>query len=166
MTTLTAQVDESNCWLPRRRMLKYQYAKVVGGLLIGAIFAGWLVLQWSNLGMRLFAFALLGVTAWIVIGSIAADVERARGRQLSLDSNTLTVTRPDASDTVDLTRVARGAWNEATYEDAGLWLYDDAGNALTHIDLNFLGDQDEARAFLRWARQRTELSFPIEWPST
>lgn len=163
---ITPVADEANCWLPPRRMARYQIAKAVGGLLIGGIFAGWLVIQWSSVPMRIFAMVLMFVTAWIVAASIAEDRRRCKGRQLELDGDVLTVTKPDGRSHISVADIARGQWNEETYDAAGLWLYNSAGHVLAHLDLDFIGDQDEARAFLHWARQRTELSFNIDWPTT
>ena len=156
--------DEKNLWLPPRRMLRYQWSKAVGGLLMGAIFAGWLVIQWSNPAMRWLAIALLVITAWVVIASCIADRVRAYGRQLAIDGADLLFATPDEEKRIAMDSIAYAQWREDELATAGLWLFDRQGGVLAHLDLRFLGDQDEARTFLHWARQRADLPFEVRWP--
>jgi len=158
--------DDGSLWLSPRRLRKYQWAKVVGATLMSAIFIGWLIIQWSNPAMRFLAIGLILVTAFVVFTSVMDDVSRSHGRQLRIDADAITITTPESQTHVRLADIARGEWREDALDTAGLWLFDHNNRQLAHLDLNFVGDQDEARAFLHWARQRADLNFNVIWPST
>jgi hypothetical protein len=166
MSALSPTIDEQNLWLPPKRMARYQLIKLGGGLIMITIFVGWLVLQWSNLSMRWFALTLLTITTWVVVMTCINDRLRSRGRQLSIDSNHMVLTKPNEQIDITLSDVAYAQWREDDMQTAGLWLFDRSDQELAHLDLDFLGDQDEARSFLRWARQRTDFSFEVRWPVT
>lgn len=155
---------EADLWLPPRRMRRYQLAKLGGAAVVSLIFTGWLVLQWSSPVMRVVAGSLLLLTLWITFRSIVVDAARARGRQLRLDNQRLTITRPDGSTVVPVADIASATWDEETTATMGLWLYNAQGQPLAHLDSDFLADQAEARAFLSWARRHANLNFPVRWP--
>ncbi|MBI1336631.1 MAG: hypothetical protein GC164_06685 [Phycisphaera sp.] len=166
-TTVTRNTtpEEPDLWLPPRRMRRYQLAKVGGALVVTLIFVGWLVLQWSNPAMRYLTLALLAITLWVTLASILGDLARSRGRQLRIAGGKMTVKLGEQLTTISLEKIFRGQWREDAYDTAGLWLIDQNGATLAHLDTGYLADQDEARAFLRWARQRAKFDFPIQWPT-
>jgi hypothetical protein len=146
-------------------MRRYQLAKLVGGALILIIFAGWLVLQWSNLAMRVFAIVLMLVTLYVMCVSILGDRVRSRGRQIAIEHGTLRVTTPEATAAVLLSEIALAEWREEPVEQAGLHLLDPRGRGLAHIDTALLADEAEARAFLGWLRDRAGVTLKTRWPS-
>ena len=150
--------------MPPRRLWRYQVAKATGGLIAAGIFAGWLLVHWSNVAMRLLAATLLGVTAWATAWSILDDAARARGRQVAIRPGELILTTPGSRRLVSLPDVAWAQWRHDSASDAGLWLYDSKGEVLAHLDENILADEAEAREFLGWARKRAELPFNVQWP--
>ncbi len=160
----TAQRVEQNLWLPPARLRRYEWNKVIGGLLACTIFAGWLVLQWSNPVMRLVSLLLITVTAWVVVSSIRDDRRHSHGRQIALTHDILSITMPDATTPVRLADVALAQWRDD--DQPGLWFYGTDNRVLAHLDTDFLADQEQARRFLRWARQLTPLPFDVRWPHT
>jgi hypothetical protein len=158
-------VNEGDMWMPPGRMWRYQLAKAVGGLLVAAIFVGWLLIQWSNPVMRVMCIVLIAITAWVVYVSIREDVVRGRGRQLRLTAERMTIVGPGAQHVLRLSDINAAQWREDTEETAGLWFYDEQNHMLAHLDTAYLGDQSEARAFLNWARQRARMDFDVRWPS-
>lgn len=158
--------DEASLWLPPRRLVRYQFAKVGGALIAAGIFAGWLVIQWSNWSMRLLAGALLVMTAWITFSSIVGDLVRSRGRQLAVVDAALRITTPSGETLVPAARVAWAQWRNDTEATMGLWLFDAGGAVLAHLDAGFIATDEEARAFLHWVRQRTAFTSDVRWPST
>lgn len=157
--------NEGDMWMPPGRMWRYQLAKAVGGLLVAAIFAGWLLIQWSNPVMRILCMVLIAITAWVVYASIRQDIVRGRGRQLQLTADRMTIVGPDAQQVLRLNDIGYARWREDTQESAGLWFYDREDRTLAHLNTAYLGDQSEARAFLNWARQRAPMGFDVRWPS-
>lgn len=157
--------DESRLWMPPRRLWKYQGAKIVGTTVIAAIFVGWLTIQWSSPAMRVLAGALLAMTLWVLIVSIRDDLIRSRGRQIFLHAGVLEIIAPQAAHSLPLHEIAWAQWREDDADAAGLWLFGRSGQPLAHLDTAFLADQSEARAFLRWARQRASLDFEVRWPA-
>lgn len=155
--------DERNLWMPPRQMRRYQLHKAMGGLLILSIFMGWLVLMWSNPLMRVMVIVLIGLTLWVVVGSLFDDLRRSQGRQIEIINRQLTVTQPDGVTHVRLSDVAEAQWYDD--EEPGLRFRNRTGELLVHLDTDFLTDQAEARSFLHWARQRTDLPFKVKWPS-
>ena len=157
---------ETQFWLPPRKMLQYTRVRIIGGLLFGTIFAGWMVLQWSNPVMRFIAGGLILITAWVTVASVLTDRRRARGRQIAVEPGALDIVTPTEHKRVHLADVHHAAWREDSKTDSGLWLYDRAGNVLAHLDTAFLTDQAEARSFLGWARRHTDLPFKVQWPAS
>lgn len=153
--------DESNLWLPPRQMRRYQRNKVIGALLMMAIFSGWLILQWSNFVMRIVAGSLITMTLWVLIQSILEDLRRGRGRQIQIIDEQLCITNPDGVTTVELGHVADARWDDET---PGLSFYDGHGQTLACLDCDFLADEAEARCFLGWARKHAHLPFKVRWP--
>lgn len=162
-TRPTHSTDESKLWLPPRQIRRYQRNKIIGGLIITVIFAGWLVLQWSNVVMRLVALGLIATTLWVVIESILDDLRRGHGRQIEIVGGRLLITDADKVTTVSFADVAAATWHDESMP--GLYLYDGQGQTLAHLDSHFLADQAEARCFLGWSRQRAQLPFKVQWPS-
>ena len=175
--------NERHLWLPPTRLRQYVRARLLGAIGMAAIFTFWLVLQWSNPAMRYASMALIGVTAWITWVSIAGDVRRSRSRQVEVvcdlaacglarddanshETKSLHITSPTGDARFHIADVKDAQWREDTDAAAGLWLYDVSGKSLAHLDLNYIGDQDEARLFLRWPRQRADLTFDVRWPAT
>ena len=175
--------DERHLWLPPGRLRQYVRARLLGAIGMAAIFTLWLVLQWSNPVMRYASMALIGVTAWITWVSIAGDIRRNRSRQVEVVhvpapggaatgecaspiEPCLRVTTPAVVSQFPIADVKDAQWREDTDAAAGLWFYDVNGKPLAHLDLNYIGDQDEARSFLRWLRQRAEVRFEVRWPAT
>jgi len=161
---------ERDLWLPPRRMRRYQIAKILTGLLIVAIFCGWLYLQWwQDPTARIAIGGLVVLTAFITARSIIGDVRRARGRQLSLTTSSgaaeLIVLTPQGQSRFALADIDHGRWRCETVSEFGLWLYDRQGGVLAHLDEGFVADETEARMLLGWMRQRAELTFTVRWPS-
>lgn len=154
--------SERGLWLPPRLMWRYQWYKAGGGLLVCAIFAGWLLIQWSSPGMRWLSMALIAGTAWIVAISIIEDRRRSRGRQIAARDGTITVTTPQSVTRVSLADVAEIRWQDDT--PPGLWLHGHSGEVLAHLDTDFLATQEEARSFLGWLRQQADLNVRVRWP--
>jgi len=159
-----AEGSEEVRWLPPERMARYQAAKIIGSLFFIAIFAGWLYIQWSNPTMRLFAIALLTLTAWLTIKSIIADALRSRGRVITVTRDALRVTQPGNDVEVRLADVSHGEWREETEDDFGLALVSPDGRRLARLDHVFLADQAEARMFLNWLRKHSGATFDVRWP--
>lgn len=162
--TDSATSTERNLWLPPRRMARYQWAKVVGGLLFAVIFAGWMLIQWSSVAMRVATAGLLTLTAWVTAASIVNDLRRTRGRQVAIASGRLVITTPTGQCDIALTDVAEARWRDDPPTESGLSFHDAAGRCLARLDPAFLESQAEARAFLRWARERADLPFRVVWP--
>jgi hypothetical protein len=159
--TATPQADADRVvYQPPQLLAKYERAKLIGGLLFAAIFAGWLWLQWSNPWMRVAAGALLLLTAWITASSIVTDLRRHQGRQIELAGRALLVTTPEGTCWIQLPDVAVAQWTD----DAGLRFDRADGQTLGRIDLVTLADEDEARRFLGWLRQHAQVDFAVQWP--
>jgi len=155
---------EQHLWLPPGRLWRYQVVKLGAAGIALAIFGLWLTLRWHEPMMRWGTLALITVTVWVVARSIVTDVTRARGRQLQIRDDTLYGTTPDGDFTLALRDVAEARWRDDADATLGLWLLDAHGHTLVHLDGHFLADESEARDFLRWARQRSTLQFPVKWP--
>ncbi len=162
--TAANPVPSIHRWLPPERMRRYQWAKVVGGVLVGVIFSGWLFLQWSNPVMRIVAIGLILMTAWIIASSIITDLHRSRGRQLSIEDDALIIETGSETSCIALDEISRAEWHEEPPERAGLLLLDSEGESMALIDRYFLADQTEALAFVHWARERAPFNFEIRWP--
>lgn len=145
---------------PLQVLVRYERAKVVGGLLFAVIFAGWLWLQWSNPWMRWLAVGLLIVTAWAIASSIMTDLRRHQGRQIELAGKALLVTTPEGTCWIQLPDVAHAQW----LGDKGLCFVRADGQALGTIDLVTIADENEARRFLGWLRQHAGVGFVVRWP--
>ncbi len=145
---------------PPQLLARYERAKVVGGLLFVAIFAGWLWLQWSNPWMRMLTGALLVMTAWFTVASILTDLRRHHGRQIELVGRALLVTSPQGTCWIELSDVEHAQWSD----DAGMSFVRRDGLALGRIDLVTIADEDEARRFMGWLRQRANVGFNVRWP--
>ena len=155
---------QRNLWLPPGRLLRYQLIKVGAAAIALAIFTLWQTLRWHNPAMRVLTIALQVITVWVVARSVVSDILRARGRQLELTDGVLLGARPGGSFAVALADVAQAQWRDDTDAALGLWLLDAQGHTLVQLDANFIADESEARDFLRWARQRSTLEFPVRWP--
>ncbi len=142
------QVDERHLWLPPQGLRRYQLAKVGVSVLMVAILAGWMVLQWQSQVSRLISGGLLVATIWIVAVSIDADLRRTRGRQMAIEDGRICLMRPNGHVAVPLAQVAYAQWIAEPAAQAGLWLYDKQAHPLLHIDAAFLADEAEARTFL------------------
>lgn len=156
--------DDRNLWLPPGRLRRYQRNKVIVGLLMAAIFAGWLVAQWSNLLLRGVSLGLMLTTFWIVIRSLVVDTRRSRDRQVLVQGQCLVIEGSGRTQRAILTDVTVAHWYNQPQARAGLWFYDDCGQVLAHLDSAILADESEARAFLGWARQRADCPFEVRWP--
>lgn len=152
--------------MPPARLRSYVTARIVGGGLFAAIFLGWMWIQWSNPAMRFVALGLVAVTAIVTAVSIRNDAARARGRQVTVAGDEILIASPAGDARFTPADVAFLRWDEATEDTAGLWFHrnDDSHAVLAHLDLNFVGDQAEARAFLGWLRRQTGETFQVRWP--
>ena len=115
--------------------------------------------------MRFVAAALVLLTTWVTVASTISDRRRATGRQVRLEADTLSVTTPEGTTIVPLTDVSEAQWRSGAVGETGLWLLGHDGRVLAHLDASFLAGEDEARAFVGWARQRAVLPFNVRWPS-
>ena len=156
--------NESDLWLPPIRLRRYQRHKMLGGLLIAAIFTGWMINHWSNPWMRRLCLLLFATTAWVVIKSHWADRRRAQDRQLAVDAEGLSIWTSKGKTHIRFQDIAAAQWREEPTEDVGLWLYDHDNQVLAHLDAVFFADQAETRSFLQWARERAPIDFPVHWP--
>jgi len=163
ITSQSRQSGEENLWLPQRRLLRYQFAKICTALIVLNIFTGWMIIEWTNLGVRILTIVLGLITAGVTIASVTMEVRRYRGRQLQIQPGILSITAPGTRTQVAISNVACGQWRDGP-PDRGLWLYGQHGQILAHLDKNFLADQHEAYAFLGWARRHTKLAFEVKWP--
>jgi hypothetical protein len=145
-------------------MRRYQLAKAIGGALVLLIFVGWLVLQWSNLLMRLFAVALILITVYVVTISLLTDRRRAAGRQLAIEHGSLRITTPGEIRALLLSEIALAEWRDEPADEAGLRLLDRHGRELARIDFALLADESEARTFLGWLRDRAGVTLKARWP--
>lgn len=165
MTHATAQpATESALWLPPGRMKQYAIARVVGGVLFATIFAGWMVIQWSNVTMRVAAGGLIVLTAWVTASSIMTDAKRMRGRQVAWGDSAIIVSTPAGETRVRMSEIARAVWRRNS-EAFGMMFYDHRGAVLVRLDESFLSDESEARVFLRWLRTKTRTDFEVTWRS-
>ncbi len=165
-TTVPYPEDQAHLWLPPSRMARYQWNKVIGAAVMMIIFAGWMMIQWSNPVMRAASVGLVVVTGWVLWRSVATDRRRVRGRQLAVSDDALYITAPGSEARVALADIAAAWWRDPFCEPAdraGLWLYDASVRPLAHLDCTFLADQAEARAFLGWARRRADVHFRVDW---
>ena len=153
---------EDTLWLPARRIRRYQWYKALGGLLMAGVFAGWLVIQWSNPAMRVVCGGLLVVTTWVVAASIIEDWRRGQGRQVCIERGKMRVTVPDGVTEFSIKHVAQVVWDDGP--DGGLHFCDKDRRTLATLDAQFVADRCEARAFLAWARQRADMRFQARWP--
>jgi len=149
-------------WLPPGRMRQYAIARATGGVLFAAIFAGWMVIQWSSITMRIIAMSLIALTAWVTATSIATDAKRMRGRQVECLGDALLITAPDSEVNVRIDAIAHAAWSEEA-DGCGLAFYDRNETRLARLDENIIADEAEARAFLRWLRTHVETNFEVKW---
>ena len=155
---------EADLFLPPRRLWRYQVNKLIVAVLVAATFTGWLILNWSNVWMRLLAAGLLVVTAYVTAKSIVTDLRRARGRQIALRGERLVITQPTGQADVSLDAIAEIHWRNDTSANLGLWLMDSEAAALAHLDERFVQDQREALAFLHWLREKAGRTFTTRWP--
>ncbi len=160
--SLTQPAAVPALWLPPGRMRQYAIARATGGVLFAAIFAGWMVIQWSSVTMRIIAASLIALTAWVTATSIAGDARRMRGRQVEYLGDALLITTPDGELTVPLDAIARATWNEEA-DSPGLAFHDRNESCLVRLDENIIADEAEARAFLRWLRSHAETTFEVKW---
>lgn len=144
---------------PPALLARYQRAKLVGGLLFTAIFAGWLWLQWSNPWIRSLAVALVGLTAWITGASVLADRRRHAGRQIELAGDALLVTTPEGTRWIALGQIDHAVWTD----DGGMTFHGRDGRALAALDTALLADEEEARRFLGWLRRHAPTPWPVHW---
>lgn len=162
--TSQPQIDERQLWMPPNRLKAYQRNKALGGVLFLAIFAIWLIVQWSNTSMRYITIALMGVTAWVTIVSVIIDQSRARGRQVAVVDGAMSISTPDGETKVNLNEVSYAEWNEES-DEPGLRFFDNSRKVIAHIDMLTLDDEAEARTFVGWVRKQTQQSFEVHWPS-
>ena len=148
-------------------MAKYQAVKLIGAAFFAAIFAGWLWLQWSNPIMRVIAGGLLFMTIVFTWKAHVADDRRVRSGRLAVSQKqrSITITHHDESKTIALQDVARAVWRNDSEANMGLWLYDNEGKALAHIDGTFVAHEAEARKFLAWLRTLVDVPFQVSWPA-
>ncbi len=149
-------------WLPPGRMKQYAIARIIGGVLFAAIFAGWMVIQWSSVTMRVTCAGLIALTAWVTAASVINDARRMRGRQVEFLNDELIVTLPEGESRLRLDAIATAEWNE-TADEFGLSFYDRSESRLARLDENIIADEGEARAFLRWLRTHVETKFDVRW---
>ena len=157
------RTDDNDLWLPPRGLRRYAGFQMFGGLLLCAIFVGWIVQGRSHLAVRAVWGTLAAATVWTVARTVARDRRRQRGRQLAARAEGLAITSPERVLFLPWSDIARGRWQSGPTAAAGLWLYDERGDVLARLDPAFLADEAEARAFLRWARARAPLDFPVRW---
>lgn len=157
---------EDHQWLPRRRLRRYAVARGVGGAIFAAIFIGWMLIMWSSPVMRYTAVALAAVTALVTIVSIRSDARRARGRQVTVLAGAIDITWPHETRRVPLAEIDHAEWRDHDAAQSGLWLLGPKGVTLAHLDLNFLGEEAEARAFVGWLRTQTGAPLEVRWPRT
>lgn len=155
---------EKLVWQPVERIRRYQWMKIVVGCFLVGIFGLWLVVQWSNPLMRGVSLILMATTAWVVFASIRDDLARNWGRQVSVGDGRLWIQADGRQVEVVFERVVLGRWRED--DQPGLWFYDEGDVPIGHMDNEFLADQDEARAFLRWLRRGAGVRFEVRWPET
>jgi hypothetical protein len=167
--TTGLSTPQERLWMPPHRIRRYQWQKVVAAALVGAIFAGWLVIRWSSVPQRVFCFGLLAVTLWVLLRSVISDGARARTRQLGVceqGAGVLRITGPTGTLHIGVQEVSEARWLDEPEDRAGLWLYDREQRPVAHLDRGYLSDQREACAFLGWARRSIDLKFPVIWPQT
>jgi len=155
-------------WMPPKLMARYQFAKLVGATFFVAIFAGWLVIQWSNPAMRIIAGGLLAMTVIVTWQSHVNDARRARCGRLRVYTDgepTLDIAHGDTWQRVLLSRVDHAVWRNADDETLGLWLYDGDEQLQAHIDADFVAHEPEARKFLAWLRGVAGVSLKVSWPA-
>jgi len=114
--------------------------------------------------MRWTALLLAVTTGWVSLAALTRDHRRGLDRQIRIDGLALHITTPQGAQRILLGDVAEAQWRQDTSQQTGLWLFDCDGRVLGRLDEAFLADQDEARRFLGWARQRAPLAFPVLWP--
>lgn len=146
---------------PPHLLARYHRAKMIGSALFAVIFAGWLWLQWSNPWMRIGILALMVLTGWFTAWSILADLRRHRGRQVELAGEGLLITSPEGTCWIQLDEVSHAHWSD----EGGLTFLRADGQPLGTMDLMFLADEEEARRFLGWLRQRKNIPWKVRWPS-
>lgn len=156
-----AAAPQRVAYIPPQLLARYERAKILGGLLFAAIFAGWLWLQWSNPWMRAVALALVALTAWWTITSVLHDARRHTGRLLELAGSSLLITTPEGTCWVKLDHVDHAVWSE----DRGLTFMRVDGQALGGIDTHQLATEEEARRFMGWLRRHTAVGWNVRWPS-
>lgn len=154
--------DESNLWLPPRRMRQYEIAKAATGLIAIFILA-WLTAQWSGV-MQWMGIALIIITAWVTIGSIITDIRHARGRQVGVEGGTLRITDGQDVNEVPLCDISRAQWRDDDAAETGLFLYGEGNEELGRLNTHFLADETEARTFIGWLRGRAGITLHVDWP--
>lgn len=154
-----ARCRELCLWLPPTRLRRYVLMKHLAAAGFAAIFLGWMLLHWPNPIMRCGAAVLGLATVWIAVRSSLVERDRAAGRQVELIENMLRITMPDGDTHVTLAEMHHGRWRD----DAGLSLHDHHGRLLGLIDTGCIADENEARTFLHWLRDRAGISLRVRW---
>jgi len=100
--------------------------------------------------------------------SIRYDLIASAGRQITLKNRTLEIVSPDIDGQVsfELSQVGRAVWRHDNDVSAGLWFFDERGEVLVHLDINYVGEEAEARVFIGWLRRQTDVPFDVEWNPT
>ena len=153
---------EPHVWPLRRYSPRDRSLRLLGGSILGGALALWVIVCWPSLTMRVVALGLLAVIGWAVAPAVF-DQPRPTERQITVDEHGLSVRAARAEVSVAWRDVKRAQWRQDRRDAFGLWLYDGDGRILAHLDASLLADQDEARAFVKWARQVTGRKLDIEW---
>ena len=123
-----------------------------------------MVVYWPNLTMRFISLGLLIAIVWMVAPSLFDNDGSSTQRHIVIDDEYLHM-ESHHGDTIVVAwkDVALAQWRQDQPEKSGLWLFDGDGSALAHLDTALLPNQGEAKAFVEWARQLTDLPFEIGW---
>ena len=155
--------DDEHVWPPPRYSQQDRRNRLVGGTVFGALLFVWLVVYWPNVTMRVVTLGLLIAIVWMTAPAVFDAVRPPQRTRVTADDHCLRISLPDSEMVVAWRDVASGQWRQDRPDKFGLWLFDDEGRILAHLDKTLLPDQGEAKDFAKWARQLAGLPLKIQW---
>ena len=124
----------------------------------------WMVVYWPNVTMRFVTLGLLIAIVWMAAPAMFDKPGTPPQGRIAIDEEYLQMeSHQGDAIVVAWKNVALAQWRQDQPEKFGLWLFDADGRVLAHLDTTLLTSQSEAKAFVKWARQLTDLPFEIRW---
>jgi hypothetical protein len=140
-----------------------QWALAIGGAVLTAIFTAWMVRQWPARIIRCSAALFAILTAWMTYRIISQDLRRFRCRQARFEGGVLSITTHEGQKNIAMDEVLFIQWRTDLEAAACLWFFDLEKKVLSHLNRDFLPNQDEARAFVTWLQGRSPRPIQVRW---